>query len=254
MSQGIPQVFLAHSSADHVRTGRIAYDLRRRGIPVWYDEWELKVGDSLHDKIEAGINGSGYLTILLSEESVRSQWVRKELNAALTIELEKKQVFVLPALLEDCDVPLFLKDKKYADFRTEHETGLRGLLDKLLPKGTISTMLRSVEALELELIPAFRQGELVKVYDLNRVMQAINSLEGRLGIPRTEFVLMKRGQIVSAANINQLLEPIELVRRHLGLDVSWRHHPVSPPQMYTVEHLNELYGSVNEVIRYFVSR
>jgi len=253
MSLDLPRVFLAHSSADHARAGKIAFDLRRRGIPVWYDEWELKVGDSLHDKIEAGITGSGYLTVLLSSESVLSQWVRKELNAALTLELEKKQVFVLPALLEDCDIPLFLKDKKYADFREQYDTGLHDLLDRLLPRGTVSTMLKSVDALELELIPAFRRGELVKDYDLNRVMQAVNSLEARLGLPKTEFVLMKKGQIVSASDINQLLQPIERIRRHVGLDVSWRYHPVAPLQMYTAEHLNELYGTVNEVIRYFLS-
>jgi hypothetical protein len=212
----------------------------------------VKVGDSLHDRIEAGIRGSGFLTVLLSQESVRSQWVRKELNAALALELKKKQVFVLPALLEDCEIPLFLIDKKYADFRAEYDTGLHGLLDTILPEGIVSTMLRSVDSLELELIPAFRHGELVKDYDLNRVMQAVNSLEGRLGLPKTEFRLLRKGQIVGASDINRFLQPIERIRHHLGLDVVWRYHPVSAGEMYTAEHLNELYGSVNEVIRYLV--
>jgi hypothetical protein len=254
MKNKVPRVFLAHSSSDHTSVGRIAYDLRRRGIPVWYDEWELKVGDSLHDKIEEGIAGSGYLTVLLSNKSVQSDWVRKELNAALTLELERRDVFVLPALLENCEIPLFLQDKKYADFRTHYSSGLEGLLARLLPEGTLSTMLKGVDSLELELIPAFRNGEKVEDYDLNRVMQAVNSVEIRLGLEPTEFVLMKTGQIVTSDNINQLLAPIERIRREVHLATDWRYHPVSPGVLYTAEHLNEIYGSVNEVTRYILSQ
>ena len=47
---------------------------------------------------------------------MRSSWVEKELNAALAIELERKDVFVLPLVIDDCDIPVFLKDKLYADF------------------------------------------------------------------------------------------------------------------------------------------
>ncbi len=50
MRTELPAVFLAHSFEDHQKVGKIAYDLRKRGIEVWFDEWELKVGDSLHDK------------------------------------------------------------------------------------------------------------------------------------------------------------------------------------------------------------
>jgi len=253
MKTELPQVFLAHSSEDHVKVGRLAYDLRRRGIPVWFDEWELKVGDSLHDKIEEGIRTSGYLTVVLSPHSVESAWVKKELNAALSLELEKRQVFVLPALIAECEIPLFLKDKMYADFRSTHEKGLEELLARLVPHGTLSTMLKNVDALELHLLPAFTDGELVQDYDLNRVMQAINSIEARIDLSLTEFRLMKKGQIVGASQINQLLEPIARIRHKLGLAVKWEHHPVAPRQMYTAAHLNEIYGTLNEAIRRLIS-
>ena len=249
MNDELPQVFLAHSSEDHMKVGRLAYDLRRRGIPVWYDEWELKVGDSLHDKMEQGIRSSGYLIVVLSPHSVESAWVKKELNAALSLELEKRQVFVLPALFANCEIPLFLKDKKFADFRSSYERGLEELLATLVPDGTLSTMLKNIDALELHLLPAFTDGELVQEYDLNRIMQAINSIEDRINIDLTEFCLMKKGQVVGARSINQLLEPIERIRQVLGLAVTWEHHPVAPRQMYTAAHLNEIYGSLNEVLR-----
>ena len=76
---------------------------------MWLDEWELAVGDSLTERISAGIEGSGWLLVALSESSVNSNWVRRELNAGLATELDNQEVIVLPALLEECDPPLFLK-------------------------------------------------------------------------------------------------------------------------------------------------
>jgi hypothetical protein len=43
-------------------------------------------------------------------------------------ELEEKRVVVLPLLLEDCDIPVLLKEKKYADFRKDFDAGLRETL------------------------------------------------------------------------------------------------------------------------------
>ena len=251
--QSISQVFLAHSSADNPIVGRIAHDLAVRGVPVWLDEWEIKVGDSLHEKIAHGIEGSGWFVVALSRTSVQSPWVTKELNAGLVIELERREVFVLPALLEQCEIPLFLKDKKYADFRTNYEAGLDDLVARLIPDGATSLMLKNIDALQLHLLPAFSHGEVVRDYDLNRVQQAINLLQKRLGLPTTAFQLMRKGQIVSARHINSFVEPIDEIRRALGLRGAWQHHPVSPGELYTVAHMNELYGRLNEAIRMVLS-
>lgn len=105
--------------------------MRANNVPVWYDKWELKVGDSLQRKIADGIQGSAWLAVILSQNSIGSSWVEKELNAGLALELERNDVFVLPILIEDCTVPLFLKDKLYADFRRSYRVGLDGLLARV---------------------------------------------------------------------------------------------------------------------------
>ena len=50
-----PQLFIAHSSADKELVRHLAMDLIARDISVWFDEWEIRVGHSLMDKIESGI-------------------------------------------------------------------------------------------------------------------------------------------------------------------------------------------------------
>ena len=253
MAITLSPVFLAHSSVDKILISRIAFDLRKRGLPVWFDKWELKVGDSLHDKIEHGIESSGYLVVALSKHSVESPWVKIELNAGLAIELEKRQVFVLPILIEQCQIPLFLKDKKYADFKKSYQYGLDELLERLIPSDITSLMLSNIDSLELQLLPAFTKGEVVTVFDLNHIFQAVNSLEKRLGLLPTEFSLFRKGQIVRASQINKFLQPIERVRKAINLSTDWKRHPVSPSELYTAAHLNEIFGSVNEVIRRVIS-
>ncbi len=127
-----PKLFLSHSSMDKSFVSRLAVDLASRKVPVWFDSWELKVGDSLTTKIAEGIEGSGYLAVVLSKSSVKSPWVQKELNAGLALELRNRNVFVLPILLDDCERPIFLLDKVYADFRISYESGFSSLMDAVV--------------------------------------------------------------------------------------------------------------------------
>jgi hypothetical protein len=112
------------------------------GFDVWWDKWEMKVGDSLHHKISEGITDASYFAIAISHASVTSPWVERELNAAMVLELEKRKVVVLPLLLEDAEVPILLRDKVYADFRSDYDAGLRQVIARLRPgsdKRTIET-------------------------------------------------------------------------------------------------------------------
>ena len=44
-------------------------------------------------------------------------------------ELDEKRVLVLPVLVEDCDIPIFLREKLYADFRGKFDLGLKALVE-----------------------------------------------------------------------------------------------------------------------------
>jgi hypothetical protein len=128
------RVFLCHSSIDRTFTDRLAKALRDDDVPVWYDQWELEVGDSLTGRIEEGITGSAWVAIILSPTSVMSPWVRRELTASLALELASRDISLLPILLQDCDMPLFLWDKVYADFRSDFDAGLRSVLRRVRDK------------------------------------------------------------------------------------------------------------------------
>ena len=123
-----PKVFISYSHADKAFAEKLAHELAENRILVWWDEWEINVGDSLMQKIESGILNSSYLAIVLTPNSVASAWVKEEFSAAFNRQLAERRTLVLPILLSDCDMPIFLRDKKYADFRKDFNSGMTSLL------------------------------------------------------------------------------------------------------------------------------
>ncbi len=124
-------IFISYSHADKAFVDRLAVQLVRARAPIWLDRWELSVGDSLLQRIQDAIQGAGALLVILSRASVDSEWCKKELTAGLVRELDEKKVLMLPVLIEDCEIPLFLRDKVFADFRSGYDAGLKQLLKAL---------------------------------------------------------------------------------------------------------------------------
>lgn len=103
------------------------------GVKVWLDEAELKIGDSLITEVSAAIDEMKYLGVVLSPNSVESRWVQEELNQALVRQLAAREMSVLPIMLADCQIPGFLRDRLYADFRDpgDYDNALRRLLESI---------------------------------------------------------------------------------------------------------------------------
>lgn len=124
----MPSIFLSHTSVDKPFVEKLAKDLTRLGINAWFDKWNIKIGESITWKIDEGIRENEYLGIILSPEALNSEWVKSELGAAWAKQMQLRKVFVLPILYRDCDIPLFLADRKYADFRGDYDRGLSELV------------------------------------------------------------------------------------------------------------------------------
>jgi signal transduction histidine kinase len=148
-------VFLSHSSADKPFARRLADDLREGGITVWFDASDIAAGDSVAGGIAAALGESDCAIVVLSPEAVASAWVQKELQIAVTRDVQGQSMIVIPLLYRECAIPILLLDKKYADFRDEnrYRQSLAELLDVLgavRPADTgyrVQSLLASVELL-----------------------------------------------------------------------------------------------------------
>jgi len=125
---GKRKIFISYASSDRAFAKSLAIDLKEVGLNPWLDEWEILVGDSIVQKVSSGLENTRFLVLVLSKHSIQSKWVENEWQAKYWDEIKEKKVFILPVLLEDCETPTLLKQKKYADFTENYNEGLDSLI------------------------------------------------------------------------------------------------------------------------------
>lgn len=105
-----PKVFVSHASEDKDRfVVEFARRLRENGVDAWLDQWEMKPGDSLVDKIfEEGLKEARAVIVVLSAFSVQKPWVREELNVSVVNRISRG-TRLIPVLIDDCEVPESLR-------------------------------------------------------------------------------------------------------------------------------------------------
>lgn len=90
-------VFVSHASEDKESFVRaLAEGLRACGVIVWYDEFELKVGDSLRRSIDRGLANSRFGIVVLSSAFFAKNWPQYELDGLVTKEMSGNGKVILP--------------------------------------------------------------------------------------------------------------------------------------------------------------
>lgn len=89
-------VFISHASEDKETVAHpLADALKSNGLSVWYDEFELKIGDSLRRKIDKGIANSNFGIIVISRDFINKGWTNYELDGLITRAVNGDQT-ILP--------------------------------------------------------------------------------------------------------------------------------------------------------------
>jgi len=89
-------VFISHASEDKDEIVRpLANELISKGLKVWYDEFELKIGDSLRQKIDRGLANSRFGIVVLSKKFINKGWTNYELDGIVSKAVSGEQV-ILP--------------------------------------------------------------------------------------------------------------------------------------------------------------
>lgn len=148
-------IFLSHNSNDKPFVRRLAEDLREAGHIVWIDEAEINIGDSLIGKIREGLDKVDFVAVVLSNNSISSPWVQRELDISSNREIAEKRVILLPILLEKVDLPGFLYGKRYGDFTSE-EIYTSSLTDLLRALGTVEKNIDVPDDEKIQLLEELR--------------------------------------------------------------------------------------------------
>lgn len=102
-------IFISHCAKDYQQTRRIAFELLRRGTPIWLDENQLSAGTRVFDSIRSGIPDSDMVLFVASQDSIDSSYVQEEVLLA-----EQAGKIIITALLPKTSKELLPKSvRKY---------------------------------------------------------------------------------------------------------------------------------------------
>ena len=122
-------VFLSYSRTDSEVMLRVTDDLRKRGFSVWNDEALEPGTPSWKDAIEAAIEGSYTIVVLLSPDAKKSEWIERELDYA-----RAQNVTIIPVIVRgetQNAVPFELITVQRADLRKDYTEGMYQIQDAL---------------------------------------------------------------------------------------------------------------------------
>lgn len=90
-------VFISHASEDKDAIARpLAHALANRGYQVWFDEFTLRLGDSLPQEIDRGLAACRYGVVILSPHFFAKEWPRRELDGLVARETTERAKRILP--------------------------------------------------------------------------------------------------------------------------------------------------------------
>jgi len=215
MSSSAPSVFLAHATDDNDRFARdLAHALNDRGINVWFDEWELAIGDSIVDRIfEEGVPNADAMVVVVSEASVKSRWVHEEMNAGFIRKIEGR-FKLLPVIIDHVDVPGVLKTTYYR--KVEDLGTVKQVADEI-----VRVMLGAKNRPDPGELPAYARA--IPIIGLDRVDTAVLRAAGDLAVEANQ-TLVDSGEVLErvapdGVSEDALLDTLEILDNRGYLEI-----------------------------------
>ena len=105
--------FISHSSKDLEFAEKLYSDLQNKGVRCWFASEDLKIGDKTWDSIYHYIRMRDKVLLILSENSISSDWLENEVNAALSEENKRKKPILFPIRV---DAAILDSDQAWAEY------------------------------------------------------------------------------------------------------------------------------------------
>lgn len=142
-------VFICHASEDKTFVRPLAKKLKGNHIEVWYDEFSLKIGDSLRRSIDYGITKSRYGIVVLSNNFFNKKWSQWELDGLVQRQNDSEMNIILPIWLnitknEVLKYSPSLADKVAIIASKNINATVKQLLETIKPEGSTLIIARDI--------------------------------------------------------------------------------------------------------------
>jgi len=216
------ELFISHASEDKAQVARpLADKLKNLGYRVWYDEYTLQLGDSLSEKIDAGLHSCRYGIVILSESFFKKNWPKRELEGLVSKEMIKGVNCLLPVWhclsaedVYDYSPPLANR----LGVNTNTDRGIDYVVEKIVDKIGKATTKSQVEYLDMSI--EARTSEIERLQsvcwgyadDLGEHMKFASFIEAGLAVEE-EKSLINELELAKAhiqSNVKSIYEEIAL--------------------------------------------
>jgi hypothetical protein len=93
--------FISYCHKDEEFARCLHNDLQANGVRCWFAPEDMKIGDRIRPAIDVAIRVRDKLLVVLSESSIRSDWVETEVETAFEEERRRKKTVLFPVRLDD---------------------------------------------------------------------------------------------------------------------------------------------------------
>ena len=127
-------IYINYAHNDKSFIDELVAQISRRNTDSCIVAWEFAEGDSLIEDVKSADVGKSAVLIILSTESVASEWCQNRLSAELK-QLEDKNAVVIPVVIDDCCIPEYARDMPIADFSKDVDAGMRTIMKEVAKVG-----------------------------------------------------------------------------------------------------------------------
>jgi len=228
------RVFLCHAKEDKAIVRDIYRQLTSAGwIDVWLDEVKLLPGEEWDMQIEEAVENADAVIVFLSNNSLTKKgYVQKELNSVLDVAEYNPEgtIFIIPILLEPCQIPRRLKRYQYQEYFTD--------INQAFYRLTISLEMRAnTIGIDIDVLKRKMQTQLEERAKLEREELIRKDVEEKIR-KEEEYVLREKaadqvrmvmkGKLLEEAERNLLLEIEENLRQEKDRFVTSRESKKNP--------------------------
>jgi len=154
------RIFISHNVKDKDTARLLATMFTDRGIGVWFDQWEIKPGDSITGGIGKGIEECDVFMLMWSAAAKASKWVDTELRAAIRKRVDDTGFRLIPIMIDDTVLPALVAD--YRGFPLKKVSDIEGIVREFCPEPEIDIVARLQQRF-LELVAKqFPEGDEVR--------------------------------------------------------------------------------------------
>lgn len=101
LSKQFYSCFISYSVKDRAFVEMLYKDLTEVGVPCWLDSMEMRIGENIESSLHRSIQDQDIMILILSQNSISSKWISKEMSVSLKLEEKRGKTILFPIRIDD---------------------------------------------------------------------------------------------------------------------------------------------------------